>query len=90
MGVLVSALLLPFFAFDLLAAIVSLSALAFVNELVELSAVFPSWTAFAAWLAGLGAAVLAIAAYLALRGAPVREEDVQPLYGKYRRLGRLS
>lgn len=82
MGVLVCALLLPFFAFDLLAAIVSLSALAFVNELVELSAVFPSWTAFAAWLAGLAAAVLAIATYLALRGAPVREEDVQPLYAK--------
>ncbi len=56
MGILVSALLLPFFAFDLLAAMVSLSALAFVSELVRLSAVFPSWIGFAVWLAAFAAA----------------------------------
>jgi serine phosphatase RsbU (regulator of sigma subunit) len=82
MLILASALLLPFFAFDLLAAIVSLSALAFVDQLARLSAVFPSWTRFALWLAGLGVATLAVAFYLALRGRRVREEDVRPLYAK--------
>ncbi len=82
MGVLVSALLLPFFAFDLLAAIVSLSSLAFVNELARLSAVFPSWIPFALGLAAIAAATLAVATYLALRGQPVLEDDVRPLYAK--------
>lgn len=82
MGVSVTALLAPFFAFDLLAAIVSLSALAFVNELARLSAVFPSWINFALWLGALAAATLAVIAYFAIRGRSVAEEDVRPLYAK--------
>jgi sigma-B regulation protein RsbU (phosphoserine phosphatase) len=73
---------LPFFAFDLLAAMVSLSALAFVNELARLSEVFPSWIEFALWLAAFAAAVLALATYLALHGEQVREEDVRPIYAR--------
>jgi serine phosphatase RsbU (regulator of sigma subunit) len=82
MLVFTGALLLPFFAFDLLAAMVSLSALGFVNELVRMSEVVPSWAEFALWLASLTAVTLAVATYLALRGRPVREEDVRPLYAK--------
>jgi serine phosphatase RsbU (regulator of sigma subunit) len=82
MVVSTGALLLPFFAFDLLAAMVSLSALGFVNELVRMSEVVPSWTGFALWLACLTAVTLAVATYLALRGRQVREEDVRPLYAK--------
>jgi len=82
MAIFVSALLAPFFAFDLLAAMVSLYALALVNELARLSAVFPSWVGFALWLAALVAAVVALAIYLALHGQRVREEDVRPLYAK--------
>ena len=82
MAIFVCALLLPFFAFDLLAAIVSLSAMALVNELAQLMAVFPSWSEFALWLAVLAAPALALAAYLALRGQRVQEEDVRPLYAK--------
>ena len=82
MAIYVGALLLPFFAFDLLAAMVGLSALAFVNELAQLMAVFPSWSGFAVWLGALAAPVLVLAAYLALHGRRVREEDVRPLYAK--------
>jgi serine phosphatase RsbU (regulator of sigma subunit) len=83
MAIFVTALLAPFFAFDLLAAIVSSYALALVNELARLSAVFPSWMGFALGLAALVAAVVAVAVYLALHGARVREEDVRPQYAKY-------
>jgi serine phosphatase RsbU (regulator of sigma subunit) len=82
MAVFAAALLLPFFAFDLLAAIVGLSALGFVNEITRLSAVFPVWTDFALTLAIASAAALILAAYLALRGRLVREEAVRPLYAK--------
>ncbi len=82
MAIFVSALLAPFFAFDLLAAMVSSYALALVNELARLSAVFPSWMGFALWLAVLMTAVVALAVYLALHGRRVREEDVRPRYAK--------
>jgi serine phosphatase RsbU (regulator of sigma subunit) len=82
MAIFVSALLGPFFAFDLLAAMVSSYALALVNELARLSAVFPSWIGFALWLAALVAGVVALALYLALHGKSVREEDVRPQYAK--------
>ena len=82
MVVLTCGLLLPFFAFDLLAAMVSLSALAFVDELVRLSAVFPSWAGLAEWLAAFGIVILGVAGYLALRGRSVKEEEVRPLYAK--------
>jgi len=82
MAVLVSALLLPFFAFDLLAAMVSLSALSFVEELARLSAVFPSWNGFAEGLAAVAGLVLLAATWLALRGRPVNEEEVRPQYAK--------
>jgi len=80
--VFVCALLLPFFAFDLLAAMVSLSALSYADELARLAAVFPSWTRLAVSLAALAAVSLALATYLALRGRRVREEDVRPLYAR--------
>jgi sigma-B regulation protein RsbU (phosphoserine phosphatase) len=82
MAIFVTALLAPFFAFDLLAAMVSSYVLALVNELARLSAVFPSWIGFALWLAVVVAAVVAVAVYLALRGERVREEDVRPQYAK--------
>jgi serine phosphatase RsbU (regulator of sigma subunit) len=82
MAVLVCALLLPFFAYDLLAAIVSLSALSFVEELARLSAVFPSWRGLAALLLALAVVLMACCRYLSLRGKRVREEDVRPLYAK--------
>jgi serine phosphatase RsbU (regulator of sigma subunit) len=82
MVIFVSALLAPFFAFDLLAAMVSSYALALVNELARLSAVFPTWAGFALWLAALVAAVVALAIYLALHGQRVSEEDVRPQYAK--------
>jgi serine phosphatase RsbU (regulator of sigma subunit) len=44
--------------------------------------VFPTWIPFAIGLATVAAIVLAIATYLAVRGEPVREEDVRPLYAK--------
>ena len=81
-AVFAAALLLPFFAFDLLAAIVSLSALAYVGELAELAAAFPSWSGFALTMAVLAFTVIAVNTYLALRGQRVREEDVRPLYAK--------
>jgi sigma-B regulation protein RsbU (phosphoserine phosphatase) len=74
--------LLPFFAFDLLAAMVGLSAMALVDELAQLMAVFPSWSGFALWLVALATSALVLAAYLALRGRPVSEDDVRPLYAK--------
>jgi serine phosphatase RsbU (regulator of sigma subunit) len=80
--VLATGLLLPFFAFDLLAAMVCLASLAYFSELAELSAAFPSWITFSMVFAALAAVTLAIAAYLALRGRRVREEDVRPLYAK--------
>lgn len=80
--VLVSALLLPFFAFDLLAAMVTLSALSFVDETVRLAEVVPSWADSALMLATLGAIMLAAIAYLALRGRKISEEEVRPLYAK--------
>jgi serine phosphatase RsbU (regulator of sigma subunit) len=82
MAIFASALLTPFFAFDLLAAMVSSYALALVNELARLSAVFPAWIGFALWLAALVAAVVALAVYLALHGRQVREEDVRPQYAR--------
>lgn len=80
--VLAAALLVPFFAFDLLAAIVSLSVLSFVNELVRLIEVVPHWTAFAWCIVGVAGVVLIPARYLTIRGRRVREEDVRPLYAK--------
>jgi serine phosphatase RsbU (regulator of sigma subunit) len=80
--VLVCALLLPFFALDLLAAIVSLSVLSFVEELTRLNAVFPSWSHFAATLAAVAVVSLIVATYLSVRGNRVREEDVRPQYAK--------
>lgn len=80
--ILVAALLLPFFTFDLLAAIVSLSALSYANELTRLSAVFPSWTEFSLGFSALAVISLGLAAYLALHGRRVREEDVRPTYAK--------
>ncbi len=80
--VFAAALLLPFFAFDLLAAIVSLSALSLAAELVRLSEIIPGWTGFAWWVAGLAAFALIVASYLAWNGRRVREEDVRPLYAK--------
>jgi serine phosphatase RsbU (regulator of sigma subunit) len=82
MAIFATALLGPFFALDLLAAMVSSYALALVNELGRLSAVFPSWIEFGLWVAGLAAAVVALAFYLALRGQRVREEEVRPQYAK--------
>jgi len=82
MAIFVAALLAPFFAFDLLAAMVSYYALALVNELARLSAVFPSWDGFALWLAALVAAVVVLAIYLSLHGQRVHEEDVRPQYAK--------
>ena len=81
-AVYVCALLLPFFAFDLLAAMVSLSALSFVDQLVRLAAVFPSWSGFSERLALVAGMSLAIPMYLAVRGKRVTEEDVRPLYAK--------
>ena len=81
-AIFVCALLLPFFAFDLLAAILSLSALAFVDELARLSAVYPSWSGFSARMAMLAAVTLGLATYGVMRGRRVREEDVRPLYAK--------
>ena len=80
--VLVCALVLPFFAFDLLAAMVSLSALTFVNEIVSFGEVVASWTSLALWFAAFAAIMLAVAANLALHARPVREEDVRPLYAR--------
>jgi len=82
MAVLAGALLLPFFAFDLLAAMVSLSALSFVEELTRLSAVFPSWNSFAEMLAAVAGLVLLVATWLALRGNSVNEEEMRPQYAK--------
>lgn len=81
-AVYVAALLVPFFAYDLLAAMVSVSAFSFVDQLVRLAAVFPSWSGFSLRLAALAAFVLAIATYLALRGEPVNEDEVRPRYAK--------
>jgi hypothetical protein len=81
-AVLAGALLLPFFAYDLLAAMVSLSALSFVEELARLSAVFPSWNHFAVMLAAVACLVLVTATWLALRGHSVHDEEVRPQYAK--------
>ncbi len=80
--ILTSALLLPFFSFDLLAAMVSISAVSFVTELVRLTEVVSSWATLAWYLAACGAVALAAVAYLALQGRRVREEEVRPLYAK--------
>jgi sigma-B regulation protein RsbU (phosphoserine phosphatase) len=82
MAIFASALLGPFFAFDLLAAMVSYYLVALVNELARLSAVFPVWIGFSLWLAALAAAAVVLSLYLALRGQRVREEDVRPQYAK--------
>lgn len=82
MGVLASALLVPFFTFDLLAAMVSLSALAFVNELARLSAVFPSWIELSWLWAVVGTASIVYTIYFALYGNEVDEEEVRPKYAK--------
>ena len=82
MVVLAGALLLPFFGFDLLAAMVSLSVLALTNETIQLAAVVPSWETLALRLGVMAAGTLAMAVYLAFRGPRVREEDVRPRYAK--------
>ena len=81
--ILAAALLVPFFLFDLLAAMVSISALQYVDELARLSAVFPSWMPPAAFMMIVAAATLVVALYLTLRGRAVYEEDVRPRYAKY-------
>ncbi len=80
--IFVAALLLPFFAFDLLAAMVSMSVLVYADALGRLSAVFPGWINFSSALALLVSSALAAAAWLALRGKQVREEEVRPKYAK--------
>jgi serine phosphatase RsbU (regulator of sigma subunit) len=80
--IFVAGLLLPFFAFDLLSSMVCLVALAYVSELAQLSAAFPSWSEFSLWFAAVAVAGLTGALYNSLTGRRVREEDVRPLYAK--------
>ena len=58
--VLTAALLIPFFAFDLLAAIFSVAALQYVEALARLSAVFPSWHTPALYMMTLAVITIAV------------------------------
>ncbi len=80
---LAGALLLTFFAFDFLSALVCVTVLSYTNQLAELTAAFPSWTHFSLSFAILGMVTVSVAALVALRGRRVREEDVRPRYAKY-------
>ena len=81
--VLAAAIVLPFFAYDLLAAFVAVSALTYVSTLVRLAAVLPSWAVHAPYLTGLGVAAVLAAAIVALYGNDVSEEEVTPRYAKH-------
>ena len=81
-AVLTCALLLPFFAYDLLAAMVAISTLLLAEQLIRLSAIFPSWNNLAGSLASTVGLGLIVATWLALRGRSVNEDEVQPQYAK--------
>lgn len=78
-----AALVLPFFAFDLLAAITSLTALQAFDSAIRFSLLFPSWNVLLIELSALGLVILIAAAAASRWGKVYKEEDVRPEYARH-------
>ncbi len=83
MAVYVPGILIPFFAFDLLAALVCCVAIQFVGALVSLTVLYPNWTSFFAWMTGIVTATLIVQFWAWRRGRTWKEEEVRPEYARH-------
>lgn len=81
--ILTAGLVVPFFLYDLLAALISLVALEFVDSLVQIVVVFPGWVNFAVVMGGMAAATVAIEYIAWRRGRAWRDEEVRPEYARH-------
>ncbi len=81
--VYVPCLLVPFFTYDLLAALISCVAVGFVSSLVNVAVLYPSWTSFSGLMAGIAVATLIIEFWAWRRGRTWLEEEVRPEYARH-------
>ena len=79
----VPCLLVPFFTFDLLAALVSCIAVQFVNSLVSVTVLYPRWTSFSARMIAIAGAILIMQFWAWRRGRNWREEEVRPEHARH-------
>ena len=83
-GVLVAAVFVPFFTWDLLAAICSIFAFRFVGALIQRGVVSPLWQHIFVWeVAPAGLAFLMAQVYFAFRGPTYEEFEVRPRYARF-------
>jgi hypothetical protein len=82
--VTVAAVFLPFFSYDLLAAISSILAIRFVGALIERGAVSATWQHIFLWeVAPAGIAFLLAQVYFAWWGPTYEEFEVRPRYARF-------
>ena len=79
----VACLLLPFYRYDVLAAVVSLIALDFASSLVRLAVMFPAWVRFAWIVAAVGLVTLVVETIAWRRGRVWTDEEVRPEYARH-------
>jgi hypothetical protein len=79
----VVSLLAPFFAYDLLASLISFIATGFVSSLIIAIILFPGWTGFALSMGGVMAVTLCAAFAAWRRGRTWKDEEVRPEYARH-------
>ena len=81
---IVAAVFVPFFSYDLLAAICSIFALRFVGALIQRGVASPAWEQIFLWeVAPAGIAFLLAQVYFAWRGPTYEEFEVRPRYARH-------
>ncbi len=80
---LVAGLLIPFFVYDLLAALISLSVFQFSDSIIQCLVVFPAWKNFMIGLIAVAAITLLIEFVAWRRGRLWRDEEVRPEYARH-------
>lgn len=79
----VPGLLIPFFAYDFLAALVSFIGVNFISSLVNVSLVFPGWQAFTISMAAIITATVAVEFLAWRRGRTWKDDEVRPEYARH-------
>jgi MFS family permease len=79
----VPCLLAPFFVYDLLAALVSFTAMTFLASLTSVAVVYPGWDRMAFWMGALALMTLAVEFAAWRRGRTWCEEEVRPEYARH-------
>jgi hypothetical protein len=76
-------LLVPFFQFDLLTAMVALIGFSFVSQLGRITVTLPGWTNFALAMATVALVTLAVETLAWWKGRLYTEEEVRPVYARH-------